>query len=316
MALIVTMEIRPSRMPKDDPTWTFARATNPVIEGWIVRLISDDGTEGLGYASASPHLGTTFDTMKGVFDGIAESLIGQSPFDLDAILDELDARLANLNPIKAGIDCALHDLLARTRGVPLCDLFGGPVRSSVPILRTMAIKTPDEMAVQAQRLVDDGYGYLKIKVHGDVDEDVACVKAIREQVGRDIHLTIDANQSYAPKDAIAALNRMAAYDVELAEQPVSVSDLAGLKLVTDSVPILVEADEGASSVAAIGTLVADRIVDAVSLKIPQLGGLRNALAAARICAAGGVRCRLGGAVGPRLLTAQAMHLCAALPSVG
>ena len=97
---------------------------------------------------------------------------------------------------KAAVDCALYELMASALGVPLVTLLGGAVRSSVPILRILAIKTPQEMATQAQRLVDKGYLYLKIKVHGDVDEDVARVAAIRRQVGDAVHLTIDANQSY------------------------------------------------------------------------------------------------------------------------
>jgi L-alanine-DL-glutamate epimerase-like enolase superfamily enzyme len=194
-------------------------------------------------------------------------------------------------------------------------LFGGKLRDSVPILRILAIKTPEEMAAQAQKLVDDGYRYLKIKVHGEVKEDIARVRAIRRQVGDGAHLTIDANQSYSVKDAIAALTRMAEFDIDLAEQPVAAGDLAGLKLVTESVPVTVEADESAASLADVMHLVSNRIVDAVSLKIPKLGGLRNTLAAARICEAGSIRYRMGAAVGSRLLSAHAMHMAACLPKM-
>ncbi len=79
----------------------------------------------------------------------------------------------------------------------------------MPVLRIVAIKSPADMADDAGKLLEQGYRYFKIKVHGDVDEDVARVKAIRERVGPDAHLTIDANQSYSPKDAITAINRMA-----------------------------------------------------------------------------------------------------------
>jgi L-alanine-DL-glutamate epimerase-like enolase superfamily enzyme len=199
--------------------------------------------------------------------------------------------------------------------VPLHVLFGGAVRDQVPILRILAIKTPTEMAVQAQKLVDRGYRYLKIKVHGDVEEDVARVAAIRSQVGHGVHLTIDANQSYAPKDAITALNRMAEHRIDLVEQPVAADDFAGLALVTRSVPVTVEADEAAGSLREIFELVSRRAVDAVSLKIPKLGGLRNTLAAARICEAAQIKHRLGAAVGSRLLSAQALHLACALPGV-
>jgi len=191
--------------------------------------------------------------------------------------------MSGANQAKAGIDCALHDLRARALGVPLHDLLGGKVRDSVPVLRILALKSPDEMAGEAGRLWERGYRYFKIKLHGEVELDVARVKAIRERVGEAAHLTVDANQSYTVKDAIHAINRMARYRIDLAEQPVSKRDLKGLALVTRSVPVTVEADEGAGTIDEIMTLVGDRIVDAVSLKIPKLGGLRNALAAARIC---------------------------------
>ncbi len=80
-------------------------------------------------------------------------------------------------------------------------------------------------------------------------------------------------------------------------------------------PVVIEADESAGTVDEIMTLVGNRIVDAVSLKIPKLGGLRNALAAARICEAGKVKFRLGAHVGSRLVNAHAMHLAAALPQM-
>ena len=144
---------------------------------------------------------------------------------------------------------------------------------------------------------------------------MARVAAIRKQVGPDVHLTIDANQSYTPKDAIAALTRMADYNIDLAEQPVSADDFEGLKLVTQTVPITVEADEAAGSLQEIYRLVTQRACDAVSLKIPKLGGLRNTLAAARICEAGGIKYRLGAAVGSRLLSAHAIHLACALRDV-
>ena len=94
--------------------------------------------------------------------------------------------------------------------------------------------------------MDRGYRYLKIKVHGEVAEDVARVAAIRKQVGEDVHLTIDANQSYTVKDAITALNRMADYNIDLAEQPVHIDDMEGLALVTRMSPITIEADESAA----------------------------------------------------------------------
>jgi L-alanine-DL-glutamate epimerase-like enolase superfamily enzyme len=209
----------------------------------------------------------------------------------------------------------LHDLLARILDVPLCTLFGGAVRRSFPVLRILAIKTPDEMAANAGRLAEQGISYLKIKIHGDADEDVARVRAIRNAVGDKIHLTVDANQSYAAKDAVAAINRMASFGIDLVEQPVPAGDQAGLAMVSRMTETLIEADEAAASLDDIYRLVSRQLCGAVSLKIPKLGGLRNTLAAARLCEAGGMRYRFGAAVGSRLLTAHALHLASTLPGI-
>jgi L-alanine-DL-glutamate epimerase-like enolase superfamily enzyme len=302
-------------MRKEDPTWRFALGASPVTEGSILRLVTEDGTEGFGYASATPHMGSIAGALEAELEYLRPQVIDKNADDIEAIGAALDRAIRGAPQAKAAIDCALHDLLARRLRVPLYQLFGGKVRNSVPILRILAIKTPDEMAAQAQKLVDQGYRYLKIKVHGDVHEDVARVAAIRKKVGTGVHLTIDANQSYSVKDAIAAASRMAEYDIDLIEQPVHADDFEGLSLVTRSVAVTIEADEAAGSLAEIYRLVTARAVDAVSLKIPKLGGLRNTLAAARLCEQAGIAYRLGAAVGPRLLAAQGLHLACALKGV-
>jgi L-alanine-DL-glutamate epimerase-like enolase superfamily enzyme len=294
--IVKEFDVTPSTMRKEDPTWRFALGASPVTDGQVVRIATEDGIEGFGYASATPHMGSIQDTLAAELALFRPLVVGRDPRNIEAILTALDRAMHGAPQSKAAIDCALHDLGARALGVPLNVLFGGTVRDQVPILRILAIKTPQEMAAAAQKLVDKGYRYLKIKVHGDVDEDVARVAAIRRQVGDDVHLTIDANQSYSTKDAIAALNRMAEHRIDLVEQPVHADDFEGLALVTRTVPVTVEADEAAGSLREIFALVSRRAVDAVSLKIPKLGGF-------------------GAAVGSRLMSAQAMHLACALPGV-
>jgi len=248
-----------------------------------------------------------------VLDDFNRLLIGRDPLDIEVIMADLNHHLTGANQAKAAIDCALYEIASRSIGVPLCTLFGGKFRTEFPVLRVLSLKQPDEMAGKAQELIDAGYRDLKIKVDGRIDLDAARVRAIREQVGPDIRLTIDANQAYKPKAAVRLANKIAELGVDIFEQPCNADDHAGLKFVTEHSPIAVEADESAASVRDVFKLVSNRIVDLVSLKIPKLGGLRNTIAAARICEAADIPCRLGAHVGPRLLTAQAMHLAASLP---
>jgi L-alanine-DL-glutamate epimerase-like enolase superfamily enzyme len=312
---LAEVRIDPCILPKDDPEWKFALAANPNSEGWIVTLVTDAGDRGYGYASAMPHYGAPLEAVRANIEGFSKILVGADSAAIAAILHHLDQKVVGNNQAKAAIDCALHDLQARRLGVPLCDLFGGAIRTEFESLRILPIKTPADMAANARRLMNKGVRHFKIKVHGDVAEDVACVAAIREECGPDAGLTIDANQSYSPKDAIRAITEMAKFGIALAEQPVAAGDLRGLKLVTDSVPVVVEADEAADSLDQVFTLVQGRMVDAVSLKITKLGGLRNTIAAARICEAGGVRYRIGAHVGSRLLAANAVHMAATLPGI-
>jgi L-Ala-D/L-Glu epimerase len=312
---IVEARIEESVLPKKDKDWKFALAANPATEGWIVSIQAEDGTIGYGYASTMNHYGAPHEAVKGALDRLCKRLIGRDSREIASILDDLDHAMLGNNQAKSGIDCALHDLMARRLGVPICDLFGGPAVREFPSLRILPIKSPSDMAKNARALADKGVRHFKIKVHGEVEEDVTRVAAIRAELGPDAHLTIDANQSYAPKDAIRALTLMAPHRIDLAEQPVKANDLVGLKAVTQAVPITVEADEAAYSLDQVMILVRERIVDAISLKITKLGGLRKTYAAAQICDAGGVKYRLGAHVGPMLLAAHAMQLAAALPGI-
>jgi L-Ala-D/L-Glu epimerase len=312
---IVEARVEESILPKKDKDWKFALAANPATEGWIVSIHTDDGTVGYGYASTMNHYGAPHEAVKGACDRLCKRLIGRDSREIASILDDLDQYMHGNNQAKSGIDCALHDLMARKLGVPICDLFGGPAVREFATLRILPIKSPADMAKNARMLADKGVRHFKIKVHGDVEEDVERVAAIRAEVGPDAHLTIDANQSYSPKDAIRALTLMVPSRIDLAEQPVPANDLLGLKTVTQAVPITVEADEAAYSLDQVMILVRERIVDAISLKITKLGGLRKTYAAAQICDAGGVKYRLGAHVGPMLLAAHALQLAAALPRI-
>jgi L-alanine-DL-glutamate epimerase-like enolase superfamily enzyme len=312
---IKEFNVHPLTMRKEDPTWKFALGASPVTDGLVVQIIDEQGHQGFGYASATAHMGSIQHTLAAELNHFKPQLIGRDGGDIEALMHGLHRSLRGAPQAKAAIDCALHDLLARRLSIPMCQLFGGKMRSKIPILRILAIKKPEEMAANAKKLCDQGYRYLKIKVHGHVHEDVARVAAIRKAVGPDIHLTVDANQSYGVKDAIRAINQMADYDIDLVEQPNHADDMDGLKLISRAVPVTIEADEAAGSLSDIYRLVTERAIDAVSLKIPKLGGLRNTLAAARLCEQAGVRYRLGAAVGPRLLAAHGLHIACALAGV-
>jgi len=247
--------------------------------------------------------------LPGWWAGEPPRLVGRRADDIASVMEEVDATLAFNPTVKAGIDMALHDLLARRLGVPVYVLLGGKLRDTVALSRILPIKAPDEMAAIAARLAGEGYRQLKLKLAGDTATDLQRIAAVRAAVGDGVVLTLDPNQSYSAKQLIAAFPKMERHDIALIEQPVPAADIAGLALLTRTLPVAIEADESAQSVRDVFRLVSERMVDAINLKVTNLGGLRHFMEAVRICEAGQVACRMGAAFGPALM--QAMSLQAA-----
>lgn len=306
---ITTATLQPCTQALADSQWKFARAQVPRLEGWVLRLSDQDGHVGLGYCHAIPAISTHGAGAEAALAFLTQGLVGRQVDDLAGTMEEIDTTLAYQPTVKAAIDMALHDLLARRLGVPVHVLLGGKLRDAVALSRILPFKTPDEMAAMAGRLAEEGYRQLKLKLSGDTNLDVLRVAAVRTAVGDGVALTLDPNQSYSAKQMIAAFGRMERYGIALIEQPVPAADVAGLALLTRTLPVAIEADESAQSVRDVFRLVSGRAVDVINLKLTNLGGIRRFLQAVRICEAGEVGCRMGAAFGPALL--QAMSLQAA-----
>lgn len=312
---ITAFAIERVTLPDEDPNWKFAGQAYPTNDACLLTLTAEDGTQGWGYAAAFPHLAATALGVEGALQRICPALVGQDAMGIEANLKRMHASLVGNNPAKSAIDCALHDLKARLLGVPLYELLGGKVTDRIAICRMLGLKTPPEMAERAQRLVDQGYRHLKLKVGGSVHEDIERLRAVRRQVGDGIRLVADPNQSYHAKDAIVFAQRAIEFDVDIIEQPVKADDLGGLQEVTRASSIAIEADESAYDAGSTYRLAASRSINAVSLKVPKMGGLRAVQTAARVCEVAHLGCRMGANVGSQLLAAHALHLAVALPNI-
>lgn len=304
---ITGYEIRPCLQALRDSQWKFSRAALQQIEGHVLILRDDEGGTGMGYAHAIPAISGTGATVRAGVDCLAKLLIGRDPQDIAALMDECDLRLASHLSSKAAIDMALHDLLARRLGVPVHTLLGGCRRDNIALSRIVAIKSPVEMATQSLKLVEEGYGQLKLKLSGDTTLDIERIASVRDAVGPAVVLTLDPNQAYSTKQMMSAFARMERHGIALIEQPVPAADWTGLALLTRTLPVAIEADESAQTVQDVQRLASDGVVDVINLKITKLGGLTRFRQAVQLCEAAGVGCRLGAAFGPALLQAVSAH---------
>lgn len=309
---IVEASVRPCTQRLRDPGWKFARATVPQLDGHVLVLTDDAGHRGCGYVHAIPAITTHGAGAEAALAMLAPMLVGRRADDLAGIAEEVDATLAFNPSVKAGIDMALHDLLARRLGVPVHVLLGGRRHARIAQSRILAIKEPAETAAQAAGLAEQGYRTLKLKLSGDTPQDLARIAEVRSAAGPDVRLTLDPNQTYDAKQMMRAFARFERHDIALIEQPVPAADWAGLALLTRTLPVAVEADESAQTVHDVFRLVSERACDVINLKVTKLGGLRRFMQAVRTCEAGGVTCRVGAAFGPALLQAMSLQAASAV----
>jgi o-succinylbenzoate synthase len=280
----------------------------------IVKLTTDSGLDGLGEASPLGFFtGETADIVRTAIDRtLGTVLLGRDPFDLESILWSLDAALPHNNTAKAALDMALHDLIGKSLGVPLYRVLGGKFRARVPSAVAVGINDLKEMRREALDWVAKGYRTLKLKIGLDPAKDEKNVQAVREAVGPEVRLRVDANQGYAATTAIEVGRRIAPYGIEYLEQPVAAWDLKGLAEVRQATGLRVAADESLYTAQDALRLIEARAVDVFVIKMIKVGGLRRATRIAHLAQAAGLQCVTVSPLETALGTAAGAHWAAAL----
>jgi L-alanine-DL-glutamate epimerase-like enolase superfamily enzyme len=274
---VLISEIRCHRTssPLHTPFVTALRRTT-TVDSLLVEVIDSDGCSGWGEAPEVWRV--TGESMAGaeacVTGPLAAEILGRHPGDVSTLVAGVQSAVPGNRGAKAAVDVAVHDLAAQQLGVPLVRLLGGTA-SEVPTDVTLAAGEPDELATAASRRVKDGFTVLKAKVGTSAETDVARVRAIREAVGPDIAIRLDANQGWTPREAVRVIRRLedAQLDIELVEQPVAAADIAGLAWVSDRVDTPILADESVFGVRDLVEVIHRRAADLVNVKLAKCGGI-------------------------------------------
>lgn len=281
----------------------------------VVKIVTDYGVEGWGEASPSKRVtGEAVETVVEALSKIAPKLIGMCPLRIEHDVELMD-RLIEGNPAaKAAIDIALHDILGRTAEKPLFMLLGG-YRTEVMTDLTLGIKAPNEMAADAIKAVEKGFKALKVKVGLNPSEDIERIRMVREAVGEDIEIRIDANGGWSPDQAIEVLNRVEKFNIRFVEQPVPAGDIKGLAKVRRSSPIPVMADESIHSPSDALKLIQEEAVDLINIKLMKSGGILKARKISDVAEAAGVPCMIGCMGESEIGIAAGAHFAAGVRNV-
>ena len=316
---IAAIDLWAVRLPLHEP-FVIAYGTAVDVPTVIVRIATADGH--VGWGEGAPDQIVTGETWGGTVETLRRDLlpyvIGLDARDRAGVMHRMESLVGHTPTAKAAIDIALHDLVARAAGLPLWALLGGQARPHLEISRVVSMKDPDAMAADALRHVANGFRIVKLKV-GDGENprrDVARIAAVREAIGWDIGLKVDANQGWkTPGVAIQAIRGVAAHAPDYIEQPVLQWDIEGLAEVRRQTGAIIMADEACHGPREMLRIAQLRAADLVNIKLMKTGGLLGALAVNAIAETAGIRAQVGTMVESSIASAAGLHLAMALENV-
>lgn len=254
-------------------------------QGWIghrsvglVKVTTDDGIvgwgEGCGGAAAAV-----------VENDFAPVLIGEDPTNRIGLWQKMFAMQYNANVAVglggsaiSAVDTALWDITGKALNQPVYQLLGGRARDRVAVYATGLYYTEGEFPT---RLLDEALGYveagfkgMKTKVGGlPMDEDVKRVAALREAIGPDIKLMVDANQAYNATSAIRIGNRLADQDILWFEEPVNAQDIEGYLQVKSALPMAIAGGENLRTRYEFSHFLSRRAYDIAQPDVINVGGV-------------------------------------------
>jgi muconate cycloisomerase len=294
-----------------------AGVTITTAENLLVRIEAVDGTVGWGEAASAPTM--TGDTQGGlvaaVRDHLAPLLIGKDAFARDGLRRAMARALMGNTGAHSAVEMALLDLAGRASGARLIDLVGRARRAKVAPMWLLGNATPDEDIAEARAKEAEGYRFFKLKIGvKPLAAEIAAAHAIRQALP-DTPLCADANCGLSvtlAKRYIAGTRKVGLLFVE---QPLAHDDLKGLASLARATRVPIGADEGIHSLADIEAH-ARAGAGGVSLKLIKLGGVANALAAAKLCRSLGLKVNIAAKIAETSIgTAAAVHLACAVPNV-
>lgn len=299
-------------------TESYATAYETISEVHNVVCRIETQTGLVGWGNAAPDLHVTGETSASVLqtiqDHLAPVLRGEDATRLHYLNAKLSETLPGNYAAKASLNIALYDLLGKRAGLPLYQLLGY-YRRKILTSVTIGITPPEETVRRAVALVKRGFQALKLKGGRDWEEDVERVRKVREVVGEEIYLRLDANQGYDVGEALKLIQALEGVGIEFLEQPTRAEQLYSLQEVTARSKIPIMADETVLTSKDTFQVAAHSYADHINIKLMKAGGLTNALRINIVAEAGEIETMVGCMDESVISIAAAAHFAVAFKNV-
>jgi muconate cycloisomerase len=316
---IAQIETIPVRIPlKPERRMISALGRHDVSEFLLVRVVADDGSEGWGEATVTPRW--SGETCRGaqamIDDVLAPAVQGMEVGDIVELDRRMDAFAVGNWFAKSAIEMACWDLLGRAAGKPVYELLGGACRPLTIRSRfSLGAYDPERARRRAGELVAAGFTTIKVKVGVDPQRDVERVRIVRETIGPDIALMIDANGGWDVETAIRCIQDLSDCQLTIVEQPIPPGDYTGLARVRRETGAKILADESCFDLVHAQELIRHDCCDVISLYPGKNGGIRKAREIAELAAQHGIACSIGSNLEWDLGTAAMAHFIVATPNM-
>ncbi|MCC7346860.1 MAG: mandelate racemase/muconate lactonizing enzyme family protein [Variibacter sp.] len=261
----------------------------------LVAITTDDGITGWGEAYGPARVAHAAMQM------FRPLLIGADPLATDQLWQKLYHRYREQGTkgpfvsALSAIDIALWDVKGKHFGLPVHRLMGGPIRAQVPVYATGLFRSRDGdpekyLAEEAAGYVAEGFSAVKLKIGFGFEADVKAVRAVRNAIGPEMPLMVDANAGYDALEAIRVSRAIEDYRIGWFEEPVPASDIAGYRRVKQETTIPVAGGEAEFTRFGFADILASRAFDIVQPDVCGAGGFSECKIISDMAAAFGVRC--------------------------
>ncbi len=285
----------------------------PDYMGTIVELESAEGT-GYGEGSTIPQI--TNEPLEAVPTAaihILRALAGRTFGGIEEFSDALNAAASGNPTAKCAIDIAAHDLLGKMRGSHVVELLGGHFQDRETSL-TIGLVPVQESLRQLADLQAERCQVIKVKVGGDVEDDIRRVRAVADHLTTE-RFYVDANQGYSLGDALRLCPLLAERGALFFEQPLRRDALEDLRTLRKSGGVPVMLDESIFSPENVVEAVRHEAADYVNVKLTKSGGIQNALRTLRAAHGYGIQAMVGCMVEGKLGTAAGLCVACAADNV-
>lgn len=291
--------------------FTISTGTMHAAQNIFIRIHTSEGITGVGECSAFPMIvGETQATCFEMAKDFA-ALWKHKPADSIAErLDELDLFTAGNFTAKSAFDLALYDIAAKAAGLPLYRFLGG-AHKKIETDLTIGIDTPENMAATALAFKEKGVRIIKVKLGKKAAEDIERMKRIREAIGSEIQLRIDANQGWSYEDAKMVLGQIAPLKIEFCEQPMRKWNDERLPELCEISPIPIMADESVFTYYDAERIIRNKACHYINIKFAKSGGIREAIRINRVAEENKIPCMLGGMLESRVALTAKVHFAMA-----